>query len=391
MRLVSSLAGIALTLAAGAALAADTDFSFDRGLRIRFPSADTELRFGGRLHLDYAHFDDDLTTIDDDFDVRRGRTYLEARFGDDWKAKVEYDFAFDRGWRAAWIQWDVLPQLELRLGNQLMPFGQEVLESSNDLVFAERSLGSSFAPLYGTGLVASTHGRAFRHSAYTWAAGAYVEPFADSDYDFHQSEHVGFATRATFDPIARRRRVVHFGGSFEYRSVGGDREWGVARKPESFLAPILFVAALGDVDKTLSFGAEAALMFGPLMLRGEYMHASVDRSTAADPGFDGAYLQASWVVTGERHRYSRSRATFGGVRPRSDWGALELGVRFSMLDLTDAGVLGGEAEDITAGVSWWLRENLRLMFNYVHVDAKQSGTLLSDDPQIFQLRFIYHL
>jgi hypothetical protein len=31
------------------------------------------------------------------------------------------------------------------------------------------------------------------------------------------------------------------------------------------------------------------------------------------------------------------------------------------------------------------------MFNYVNVDAKLSGTLVSDEPQVFALRFIYHL
>lgn len=391
MRIHSSLAVAALALAASASLAAETDFSFDRGLRLRFPSEDIQVHIGGRIHLDYAFFDDDLTPIEDDFDVRRARPEVEARFGDDWKVKAEYDFAFDQGWRSAWVTWDGIPRLKLRLGNQVVPFGLEELESSNDIVFLERSLASALTPLYGTGLVASTSGRAFERAGYTFGAGVYVEPFADSDYDRHASEHVGFATRATLAPIARKRRVVQLGGSFEYRNVGGDGDWSVGRRVESSLAPDLIGISLVEVDSTNTLAAEVALMFGPVLMQGEYVHTSVARSSRSDPDFDGAYIQASWVITGESHRYSRSLATFGGVRPRSRFGAVEIGVRFSTLDLTDSGVRGGGADDISVVTSWWIRENLRLMFNYVNVNAKQSGTLASDDPQIFALRFIYHL
>jgi phosphate-selective porin OprO/OprP len=148
------------------------------------------------------------------------------------------------------------------------------------------------------------------------------------------------------------------------------------------------------VASATTFGFESAAMYGPILFQAEYMRAGVDRKSSSllsDADFDGAYAQLSWVITGERHRYSRSRATFGGVRPRSDWGAVEVGIRWSMLDLTDSGVLGGEADTLTVGLSWWIRENARLMLNYINVDAKLSGSLLSDEPQVFALRFIYHL
>lgn len=389
MHITSRLAAAALCFVSVASHASDFDFSYDRGLRFRFD--EVELHLGGRLHLDYAFFDDDVTAIEDDFDVRRARPEFEARFGEDWKMKVEYDFAFDEGWRSAWVQWDALPKLKLRLGNQMAPFGLEEMESSNDIVFAERSVASALTPLYGTGLVASSAGRAVGRTRYTLAGGVYVEPLADSDLDRHQSEHFAFSTRGTFAPLARKKRVVHFGLSYEYRDVGGDHEWSVARRLESSLVPPLIGAELDDVATTNTVGVEAAMMFGPVLMQGEYLYSSVERSDLPDPGFDGFYAQASWVVTGERHRYSRSLATFGGVRPRSRWGALEVGVRYSTLDLTDSGVLGGEADNFAFVTSWWIRENVRFLFNYVRVDAKLSGTLESDEPQIFQLRFIYHL
>jgi len=395
MRLIAKLLAASAVLVLAVSAFADVRFSPDDGLVFRFREIDTRIHVGGRLHLDYAFFDEDVTPIDDDFDVRRGRPMVEADFGDDWRAKLEYELAGRRdGFRAAWVQWDGIDHLALRAGNQVVPFGLEDQESSNDIVFNERSVASALGPSYGTGFVAMGNGRLFERSRFTLAGGVYTEPLGDTDLDRHGSDHVGIAGRATFAPLARKRRVVQVGASIDFKKVGGDDGWSVGRRPESQLAPSLIGVSLADVANTTTFGAEAAALFGPVLFQAEYLRTGVDRESSSslpNVDFDGAYAQLSWVITGERHRYSRSRATFGGVRPRSDWGALEIGVRFATLDLNDSGVLGGDTDNVTAGISWWLRENARLMFNYVNVDARQSGTLVSDQPQIFALRFIYHL
>ena len=383
------LAGLTLTAVSASA---DVDLSPTKGLRIRGDWG--QIHLGGRLHLDYAAFDDDLTAIDDDFDVRRGRPLLELKLGEDFKAKLEYDFAAENGWRAAWVQWDGIDWLKIRAGNQTMPFGLEEVSSSNDIVFNERSLISALGPNYGTGVVFSSSGRLVGRSRFTLASGVYTDPFGKDSWDRHGSDHLGFAGRATFAPLARKRRVVQFGASFDYRNVKGDDSWSVSRRPASKLAPSLIGAGLSDVDATTTFGIEGAAMFGPVLFAAEWMRSSVERTGASvlpDADFDGYYAQASWVITGERHRYSKGLATFGAVKPRSDWGAVELALRWASLDLTDSGVLGGEADELTVGVNWWIRANARLNFNYSRVNAELSGTLAEDDPQVFGLRFIYHL
>jgi phosphate-selective porin OprO/OprP len=391
MKRLSLALASALALCAGAA-SADVDLSPTQGLRIREDWGSIHL--GGRLHLDYAAFDDDVTPIDDDFDVRRGRPMLEVKLGDDFKAKLEYDFAADNGWRAAWVQWSGIDWLKIRAGNQTAPFGLEELSSSNDIVFNERSLVSALTPGYGTGVVFSSSGRLVGKSRYTIASGLYTDPFGNDNWDRHGSDHLGFSGRATVAPLAKKRSVVQLGASFDYRNVKGDDSWSVSRRPSSKLMPSLIGSGLGDIDSTKTFGVEAAAMFGPVLFAAEWMRASVDRTSASllsDADFDGFYAQASWVITGERHRYSKGLATFGAVKPRSKLGAVELGARWSTLDLTDAGVLGGEADELTVAVNWWIRANARLDFNYSRVNAKLAGALTDDDPQVFGLRFIYHL
>jgi phosphate-selective porin OprO/OprP len=390
---------LATALAVSATAAgADVDLSPTKGLRIRGDWG--QIHLGGRLHLDYAAFDDDLTPIDDDFDVRRGRPMLDVKLGDDFKAKLEYDFASDSGWRAAWIQWDGIDWLKIRAGNQTVPFGLEEVSSSNDIVFNERSLISALAPGYGTGVVLANSGRLVGKSRYTIASGVYTDPFGKESWDRHGSDHLGFAGRATFAPLVRKRAVVQLGASFDYRDIKGDDSWSVSRRPGSKLAPPLIGAALTDIDATKSFGVEAAAMFGPVLFAAEWMRSSVDRTGASllsGADFDGFYAQASWVVTGERHRYSKGLATFGPVKPRSKLGAVEIGARWARLDLSDSGVNGGDAGELTVALNWWIRANARLNLNYARVKADIVNPLLppplfvDDDPNVFGLRFIYHL
>jgi phosphate-selective porin OprO/OprP len=66
---------------------------------------------------------------------------------------------------------------------------------------------------------------------------------------------------------------------------------------------------------------------------------------------------------------------------------VEVAVRYSTLDLDDATVSGGDAKDVTVGLNWYLRENLRLMFNYVRVNASNDEGL-SDDPRIYGFRIL---
>ncbi len=404
---IAGLASACALLMASPALAdrrdPSVDFSLDRGLRVRFPRQDLSLRLTGRLDLGGAVFDADLTPIDDDFEIRRSRLALDARFRDDWRARIEYDFSgfenitgFDSGWLGVWLGYEGFYNTRIRLGNDIIPFGLEETTSSAAIVFAERAMPSALTPSYGLGLTVRGHGNLFRtpigRSRFTYGGGIYTEPFADSDFDRHKSEHVGVAGRATFAPLADTRSVIQFGGSAEYRKVLGGHDWRVSVRPEASLAPSLYGRSLNEIANVTNAGAEAAAQFGPLLVQGEYLRTFVERqsfSRLRDPEFDGAYAQLSWVVTGEQHQYSKTSGTFGRVSPVSRFGALELAARWSWIDVTDSGVRGGEAQNITAGVGWWVRENVRILFNYVHVDGKNARTLLDDDPQIFQFRAIF--
>jgi len=58
----------------------------------------------------------------------------------------------------------------------------------------------------------------------------------------------------------------------------------------------------------------------------------------------------------------------------------EVAARYSTLDLPDGGVLGGEEENWTVGVNWYVNRNVRVSANYVDAKATPNRLGAEDNP-----------
>jgi phosphate-selective porin OprO/OprP len=363
-----------------------------RFLELRISEPDIRLRIGGRVHGDAAVFSGNDPRLNDTVRLRRGRVYLGGRILEKLSFKVEYEFAPGReGWRNLWLNYAPTKGVWIRGGNLVTPLGIEDMDSSNNLTFMERGLPLALAAEYQTGLAAGLYGKLGknrRRHRYTLTAFVGTAPLDDNENDRHKSSHVSTGGRITYAPIASRRRVFHLGAAAHYRNLKSGSRYRVRTIPESSLAPaFLNTGRLRDVESVLTVGGELIGIFGPLSLQAEYIQSILDRTpNRQDPSFWGAYATISWIVTGESRRYVRSRGTFKSVKPKSRWGAVELAARVSRIDLTDETVRGGESLNVTVGANWYLRENARLMFNFVNVDGRARSTLLPIDFRVFQFR-----
>lgn len=373
---------LALGAVPGATLAATTDFDTDGGLRIRADDRSWQVTLGGRVHLDAASYDDDVTPLDDDVVFRRARASLGAKLGKKISLFTDYDFGnVVDGWKNAWVQYEFTDDLDLRVGSQTVPFGMADYESSDNAFFMERPLPSQLAPGLLTGALLRGSGNSM-----AWSVGVFGNDLSDDDR--RKIDGTSVTGRFTATPLRRRSNLLHLGASLEYRKADSGESARFRARPESYATDVRLIdtGTLAGADDLLTLGAEAAWARGPFLLQAEYFASELGREAADDASFGGGYVAAGWVVTGERREYKRHTGVFGAVDPDGDWGAVELVARYSQLDLEDGGVTGGEERNVAIGVNWWWNENCRLMVDYIAVDAQPNRNGVDESPGIIQAR-----
>ena len=365
------------------------------GLRLDSNDGAVRLKIGGRIQHDYAYFaeDGDIERrlgrdFDDGTEFRRARLYFSGTVYDDIDFKVQYDFAGgDADFKDVYLGMKNVPYVgHVRVGHFKEPFSLEELASSNDITFMERSLVNTFAPSRNTGVMVFDN---LLGERMTWAVGVFRQ--TDDFGDGTGGRDYNVTARLTSLPWYedQGKKLLHLGLAYTHQNYEDDTIRFRAG-PEAHLAPRLvdtgtFSAEYGDF-----IGAEAAVVYGPFSLQGEYVHSFIEGRDrrVGDPDFWVASIQASYFLTGEHRPYKTSTGTFGRVRPLRNYGrgggpgAWELAARASYLNLNDAGVDGGRLIDLTLGLNWYLNPNVRTMWNYVLADPSDGG-----DVSIFMWRF----
>lgn len=370
---------------------------------------DGEFRFlfDGRLFLDAAFYDDDRNDLSSGTEVRRARIAFKGLIHTDWRFELDFDVMDEElDVEDMWLGYGGFDRTLLKVGQFKEPFGLEKQTSSKYTTFMERSLPTVLVPKRSIG--AGIHRYADRWTVAGGIFGQGVEDDSDRE-DREGSDGYAVTARATFSPVHGDGRILHLGLAGTYRTPDAtERSYDYFRfrtEPETHVdrARFLDTGRIRDVDDKVSLGLEAAGVWGPFSLQGEYMQTKLSRTEGLNStSLDGFYLFASWFITGESRNYLPAQGEFGRSAPGGKRGSLELALRYSSVDLNDedslmeAGeedlVLGGEADQWTLGLNWRLNPYIRIMGNLSRVDhdefADEDGDLVGDDDfSIFQLRF----
>ncbi|HVS02903.1 MAG TPA: porin, partial [Thermoanaerobaculia bacterium] len=350
-RLALAVAAVAVTAATPAAQAQDDwDVTWSNGFKVENKEKGFALKFGGRLMADYtfADADETLGALEDGFELRRARLFFSGTVYERIEFKAQYDFAGGAAAAKDLYVGLLFDPATLRFGHYKEYFSLEELTSSKYITFLERSLPvEAFAPSRNSGV--GVHGAT--GETLNWGVGA----FYDAD-DFGESvseDDYNVTGRIGWRPIYQDDgdTLLHLGFGASLRERGGSMRFRA--RPEAHLAPRFVDTGNFAGDGATVLGGEVAGVFGPFWFASEYMQAATDAPTVGDPTFGGYYVQAGWFLTGESRAFDAAEGAFARNKPAANFGkgggAWEIALRYSHLDLTDAGVRGGEQDDFTVG------------------------------------------
>ena len=298
--------------------------------------------------------------------------------------------AFDKGFNEeslddfSWFDWrlDVpfIANTVLSIGKQKEPISGERVQSMIYNHMHERSaVSDALMPSRNVGIVWNGAG-ALPYS--TWAVGVFNDWFdADQDFDESSTQYIG---RVTWAPLRTDddSSLLHVGLGYRYSDA--KEGFRFFTEPEFNQSP-LFVDTSFDVPtgslpaaNLQTWNAELSWRRGPLWIASEYTTTAVDNPDLASPDFDGYWIGASWVLTGEMRPYNKKSGTFGNVPIartvyQGGKGAWELSARWSSIDLSDGLVEGGEMDIASLGVNWWLTPIFSVGMNYRYIWNTRLG------------------
>ena len=216
----------------------------------------------------------------------------------------------------------------------------------------------------------------------SWAFGVFNDWFdASQDFDESSTQFVG---RLTWAPWRSEdeSNLVHLG--LGYRHSNAKEGFRYLTEPEFNQAPLYVDTGFGTetgmlpADDLQTWNAEIAWRRGPVWLASEYTRSDVDNPALGNPSFDGYWLAASWILTGEMRAYNKKSGTFGGVPVsrgvyQNGKGAWELSARWSSIDLEDGAVRGGEMDVASLGLTWWATPFFGVSANYRYIWNELDG------------------
>lgn len=356
-----------------------------KGFRVETADKAFKFKFGGRIQLD-ANFSGNRTDFDprptEGVEVRRARLYASGVLWSDFQYKAQFDFANNKlEIKDLFVKYTGLDWFNITVGNQKQTISMELQESSNDIMFTERSLVYSLTtPLFDRAL-----GVRLDSSGKSWSTqlGVFGAPIGKS-----LTEGWGISGRATIAPINTKTHVLHLGASVGYRGLNNPNN-GVQFKYEtSHMSNTYFSkAAVGDISGTTLAGIDLGYIVGPFSVQSEYAHTWVARDNGMSGlDFGAYYVQAAWTITGESRSYKGAQGKFKRLQPANEfswqkgtWGAWELATRIDGNDLNSGDIRGGQETALTIALNWYLNRNIRLMADYRYAFAFKESPFVDVD------------
>jgi phosphate-selective porin OprO/OprP len=343
------------------------------------------------------------------------------------------------GLENAYLSYTGFKPFAIEGGYMVVPYTLDQSTSSNDTMFLERASSQVIAANIAAGDFRSAGGIR-GYNDWVWAGSYFTGPVSGTIHTATTtltqlapavnpckiaancntipavnvttagaSEQYGSTARLAFQVLQGQNYSLHLGGDVEVllsppvgpatTAVAGKRTLTLSDRPELRIDPavLLNTGAIASVSHAEVYSVEAAAGWGPLFFQGEYFWFRVDREVPgnvapAPPSsalsFNGGYAEASWTIAGESRAYIPATGAYSAIKPNNPvnidgtgWGAWEVAGRHSVMNLNDqlgstAGIAGGQQTIYTAGLNWYVNNNITFKLNYLHgIFEKQASAI----------------
>jgi len=368
------------------------------------------VQMNGFFQADALYFDQDADSRAVNGDIQDGAGFRRFRLSAkgavapnvNYFAQLDFGFFGRPTFTDVWGEVTKVPILgNVRFGQWKQPYSLEVVSSVRYQTFLERSV--LFQPF-----------DAFRHigigfydvnedQSMTWAMSVFRQGQDQFGNDIGDSGGAASAGRITWLPYYGPREqglsYLHLGAAYHFGDPANNRvrllsipeafigafgtSAGIPIGSTAFLLPNVVNGTPPFVDTGFinthmftNLGTELLWVEGPASFQAEAQMSSISQRGGSQLNFWGFYMFGSYFLTGESRPYDRKAGALDRVVPLRPFikepgcetgpGAWEAALRWSFIDLNDNNINGGQLNDMTAGVNWYLNGYTKVQFNFIH-------------------------
>lgn len=349
---------------------------------------DFEWKIIGRALFDGGVFVSDSADLGNAVKISDLRLGVTTRFLQNWTGKIELGFSESKvGIKDVFITYEQGAHT-FKVGHYFEPFAIDPLLGTTDYrMLTMGATARAFGDRRKLGL-----SYIYNRKHLTTSGGV----FSDGDVDNAKSLDEGYtvAAKVVGRPIFTDFSVIHVGISSRFSVHDQDERKGVTftsgmptdlltKQQNSFLK-----ADVSDVINQWKLGAELIMLYNKWYFQSEYLLAHVNRFGSRNYSGQGWYAQASYLLRGEKHRYSQANGWVSNPAPKS----IELVARYNITDMNDrsADIMGGQEQDVTIGVNYVFNQYILVKLNYTHSFFDKFSANGQEDIDLIQARMQFY-
>jgi phosphate-selective porin OprO/OprP len=298
--------------------------------------------------LDGRFSSDEPSPFNDTFYVRKARLSLSGRVAKYFEFKVMPDFGAGTSVLVdAYVDMRLSPSFRIRMGKDKTPIGYELLRSTVDLAFPERSLASSLVPNRDVGIELRGD---LPNGKLSYAAGLFngIVDGTNSSTDVDTNDGKDFAGRVVVRPFARTGSRSPLAGLGAHLGGSAGRQLGTLPSFKTTVGRTYFsydAAAKADGVRTrltpaVFYYYKSVGAFAEYIRSAQTIAREAVTTPIANHGWD---VTGTFVLTGEAAGERNVKPAHPFEPDAHRWGALQLVARYSKLSIDPLAFTNGVA------------------------------------------------